>query len=325
VILQPPAVLLAGPAGSGKTSALATQLLYGLEVFVIVTEPDGVASLLDACERLRAPIDHLHWCYCAPTSAGWGDLEDMITKISSMDQKQLADQRDMGKASFRPAAMKFLNSFRNFTCDRTGQSYGDFTKWDDQCSLNVDSLTGWSIIGFGCTVGYKPTANPGEWGIAQNFVHNMLLKINTDRHCYFNLTAHVEKEMDEMLGIKKIMVSTIGAKLAPKIPPFFSEVVKCSRTVDAKGNPSFTWSTYDTGMDLKNRALPMSANLPADFKPVIEAYKRRLATITGTPLAGASPSPAPNPAPGSTPTAIVPPSAPMRPSATSYGTTGVKK
>jgi hypothetical protein len=286
MIIQPPAALLCGPAGSGKTSAIPTQLLYGLEVFVIVTEPDGVSSLIDAAERLKAPIDHLHWSYCPPTSAGWGALEDMIVKINTMDQKQLADQRDMGKAGFRAAAMKLLNAFRNFHDDRTGQDYGDFTTWGDTCSLNMDGLTGWSHIGFGATVGYKPTANPGEWGIAQNFIHNMLLKINTDRRCFFNLTAHVEKEMDEMTGAKKIMVSTIGAKLAPKIPTFFSEVIKCHRSVDAKGNPSFTWSTLDSTQDLKNRALPISASMPADFKPIIDAYRRRIQ------LAGASLSPA---------------------------------
>lgn len=312
MILQPPSVLLSGPSGSGKTSAIATQLLYGLEVFVIVTEPDGVASLLDSAERLKAPIDKLHWVYCPPSAAGWSAIEDMITKISTMDQKQLADQRDMGKATFKPAAMKLLNCFRDFVCERTGEAFGDFTKWDDTRSLNVDSLTGWSIIGMGATVGYKPTANPGEWGIAQNFVYNMLIKINTDRRCFFNMTSHVEKETDEMSGIKKIMVSTIGAKLAPKIPPFFSEHVKCSRNVDAKGSPSFTWSTLDSTMDLKNRALPMSGSMPADFKPIIDAYKRRKQLAGGTNSRPSS-TPAPQGVATEAPKATVPPAAPMQP------------
>lgn len=316
MILQPPSVLLAGPSGSGKTSSIATQLLCGLEVFVIVTEPDGVASLLDSAERLKAPIDHLHWTQCFPASAGWSAIEDMISKINSMDQKQLADQRDMGKAAFRPAAMKFLEAFRNFTCDRTGQNFGDFTSWDDTRSLNVDSLTGWSIIGFGTTVGYKPTANPGEWGIAQNFIYNLLVKINTDRRCFFNLTTHIEKEQDEMTGIRKVMVSTIGAKLAPKIPPFFSEVVRCARSVDAKGLPSFTWSTLSTEMDLKNRALPMAATLPADFGPVIAKYRSRK-TLAGQQhgslqLTASQNTTAPT-SPAVAPPTVRPPAAPMTP------------
>lgn len=314
MILQPPSTLQAGPSGSGKTSAIATQLLHGLEVFVVVTEPDGVASLVDACERLKAPIDHLHWSICTPGAAGWMDLEDMITKISSMDQKQLADQRDMGKASFKAPAMKFLNAFRNFHDDRTGMDYGDFTRWDDSCALNVDSLTGWSMIGWGCTVGFKPTANPGEWGIAQNFVHNMLNKINSDRSCFFSLTAHVEKEMDELLGVKKLMVSTIGAKLAPKIPAFFGDVVKCSRVMVQGNRAEFRWSTLDDQMDLKNRSLAIGSVLPADFGPIISAYRRRVQLAGG---GQARTTPSQNTTGPSTPPVAPPkvmPSAPLTPS-----------
>jgi hypothetical protein len=315
VIIQPPSTLLAGPSGSGKTSSIATQLLYGLDVFVVVTEPDGVSSLVDACDRIKAPIDNLHWSICTPGAAGWMELEDMISKISSMDQKQLADQRDMGKSSFKAPAMKFLNAFRNFTCDRTGQAYGDFTTWDDSCALNVDSLTGWSMIGWGCTVGFKPTANPGEWGIAQNFVHNMLNKINSDRRCFFSLTAHVEKEMDELLGVKKLMVSTIGAKLAPKIPAFFGDVVKCSRVMLQGNKADFRWSTLDDQMDLKNRSLPINSNMPADFGPIISAYRRRVQLAGGgiaRPDTGGPSSPppvSPQPAPSR-----VMPVAPLTPS-----------
>jgi hypothetical protein len=274
IILQPPSALIMGPSGSGKTASIVTQLLAGLEVFVIVTEPDGVASLLDRCFEMKIPIDKLHWTTCMPASAGWAGFEQMIMSISTMDQKQLADQRDMGKKDFRPAAMKFLDALKDFPCERTGVNYGCFTDWDETRSLNIDSLTGWSFIAWGCTVGYKPTANPGEWGIGQTFISNMLLKINTDRRCYFNLIAHVEKEMDEILGIKKVMVSTLGAKLAPKIPSFFSEGILTKRTI-VNGQPTFTWATIDTGADLKNRALPIGANLKPDYRPIVEAYERR--------------------------------------------------
>lgn len=270
--LHPPSVLLVGAAGSGKTSAIATQLLCGVTVLVISTEPDGVASLLDSCDRIKAPIDKLHWVECRPAGAGWMDMTDMVTKINSMDQKGLSDLKDLGKSSFRPPAMKFLEALKNFKCDRTGKVFGDITLLDDSHFLNIDSLSGWSSLAWGATVGYKPTANPGEWGIAQQFIHNMLTKINNDRNCFLCLTAHEEKEVDEMSGVKKIMVSTIGAKLAPKIPTFFSEVVQCKRT-----EQGFTWSTVSNQMDLKNRALPIGAKLDPDFAPIIAAHRRRVA------------------------------------------------
>lgn len=274
--MQPPAALVAGASGSGKTSSIATQLLGGLKVFVVVTEPGGVESLLDSCERLKAPVDRLHWTSCMPAAAGWSGLEEMITKINTMDQKGLADIRDMGKSDFRPAAMRFLNAFRAFHCERTDTIFSSMDTWDDTCALNVDTLTGWSAIAWGATVGFKPTANPGEWGIGQNFIFNMLMKINSDRKCFFNLFAHMEKEMDEMQGVKKIMVSTIGAKLAPKIPTFFSEVIKATRTMDSKtGKADFRWSTIATDMDLKNRALPINSQLEPDFRQIISVYQNR--------------------------------------------------
>lgn len=291
MILQPPATLLVGPSGSGKTSAIATQLLAGLEVFVVVTEPGGVESLLDSVARLKAPVDKLHWTTCLPAAAGWSGIEDMINKINTMDQKGLADQRDMGKANFRDAAMAFLNAFRAFKCERTGEQFEDFTKWDDSRSINVDSLSGWSAMAWGTTVGYKPTANPGEWGIAMNFIEKFLLKINNDRRCFFTLTAHLEKETDDMTGVKRLMVSTLGSKLAPKIPPFFSEVVRTYREIDSKGNAAFRWSTLANDTDLKNRALPISSTLQPSFVQIVDAYQRRKKLATG-PAAPAPSQPA---------------------------------
>jgi len=280
----------------------------GIETFVLVTEPDGVSSLIDSVERLKAPMDLVHWASAMPASVGWDGLEDMVRKINSNDQKQLADIKDLGKSNFREPALNFLGQLKDFKCERTGQSYGSITSWDDTRALVIDSLTGWSNIAFGATVGYKPTANPGEWGISQNFINNMLLKINCDRQCFFVLTAHIEKELDDMTGVRKIMVSTIGAKLAPKIMPFFGDVVRCRRAVDANGKADFSWSTLDNEMDLKNRALPPNAKLLPDFLPVVEAYKRRKNLVAATPQAKPEPE---NVIP--LPRTIVPPTAPMSP------------
>src|SRR5262245_50924058 len=113
-ILQPPSTLIFGAAGSGKTASLVTQLKAGLEVFVMVTEPDGVASLLDRCHELKLPVDKLHWTSCLPASQGFAGLKSMIGSISSMDQQALASQKDMGKLDFRPAGMKFLEALEDF-------------------------------------------------------------------------------------------------------------------------------------------------------------------------------------------------------------------
>jgi hypothetical protein len=89
----------------------------------------------------------------------------------------------------------------------------------------------------------------------------------------------------------KVSVSTLGRKLAPKIPRFFSEVIRVRKDPTGK----FLWSTLDTEADLKNRALASSNNLEASFVPIVDAYKRRVAAATpkdpeGVAASGAMPS-----------------------------------
>jgi hypothetical protein len=84
--------------------------------------------------------------------------------------------------------------------------------------------------------------------------------------------------MDEITGVQRVMTSTLGRKLAPKIPRFFSEVIYAQR--GAPGGLPFKWSTIDANADLKNRVLPVSSVLPPDFGPIIAGHKKRLALVT---------------------------------------------
>jgi hypothetical protein len=288
-ILQPPSVICMGAPGSGKTYALSTLLKSGLNVFVISTEPDGIASLLDACASgaSHAPIDKLHWATCLPAPAGWAALDDMVTTIGTMGFEQIQNiKTGVGKSSTRDPAMKLLNTLKNFKCERDGKAYGDVSKFDDSCALVLDSLSGFSMIAWMLTLGYKPAAHQGEWGVSMNFVEQLLLKLTSDRKCFFVMTAHIEREMNELTGAGQTMVSTLGRKLAPKIPRYFSEVVLATRTLKSGVEPLFTWATVDLKADLKNRVLPASTSLKPDYAPVVEAYRKRLkliATSQGAP------------------------------------------
>lgn len=277
--LQTPSVICMGPPGSGKTYALATLIKAGLEVFVISTEPDGVASLIDACEAQDVDINKLHWASCLPAPAGWAALEDMVTTIGTMGFEQIQNIKSgVGKSSTREPASKLLNSLKNFKCERDGKSYGDVSKFDDTKCLVLDSLSGLSMIAWMLTLGYKPAAHQGEWGVSMNFVEQLLLKMTSDRKCFFVMTAHVEKEINEMTGVGQTMVSTLGRKLAPKVPRYFSEVVLANRTIkDTKS--VFTWATVDAKADLKSRSLSVSTVLSPDYAPIVNAYRRRVQVI----------------------------------------------
>jgi AAA domain len=278
--IQPPSVICMGHPGSGKTYSIASLLKSGLETFVISTEPDGIGSLLDACQETEADVSRLHWATCMPTPPGWGALEDMVSTIGTMSFEQIQNiKTGVGKTHTREPAAKFLRTLKNFVCERTGESFGDVTKFDDQRALVLDSLSGLSMIAWMLALGYKPAAHQGEWGVSMNFIEQLLLKMTADRKCFFVMTAHIEKEISEITGLSQIMVSTLGRKLPPKIPKYFSEVVLASRTM--KGDtPTFSWATIDPKADLKNRSLPISSNLPPDYAPVVEAYRRRSQIIS---------------------------------------------
>lgn len=274
-VLQPPGTLIMGPPGCGKTDVLVTLLLAGLEVFVIVTEPTGVDTLIDACERRKAPIENLHWAVVNPASSGWVGMKEMGLKINAMGYEDLAKLKSgIGKENMKQYP-KLLSLFENFVDDRTGRAYGDVTEWDSSRALVVDSLSGLNIIMMQHTVGFKPSPHQGEWGIAMNSLEMLLLKLSSDCKCFFVLTAHVEKEPDELTGGTKIYASALGRKLAPKIPRFFSEVI-----LARKNGTDFLWSTASSEADLKFRALPNSDRITPSFQPIVDAYKRRVAAST---------------------------------------------
>lgn len=273
--MQPPATLVLGAPGSGKTDVTTTYIEAGVETFVIVTEPGGVESLLDACERRKLDVKKLHWATTLPAAAGWTAMEDMVKTIGNLSYEDIAKIKSgVGKEETRKPAMKLLKTLANFVCEHNGQSYGDTSKWGDDRALVFDSMSGLNLLAMALTIGYKPAAHQGEWGVAMNFVEQLLLKMTSDRNCFFSMTAHVEKELNEISGVNQIMASTLGKKLAPKVPRFFSEVVYAKRIVS--GNTAkFTWATADANADLKNRALSIGTDLLPSYVPIVQAYRRR--------------------------------------------------
>lgn len=270
-LFQPPHCLVMGPAGSGKTTSLASFAKAGIECFIIVTEPTGVDSLLDAWEREKLNIDLLHYCVVPPASPGWDGLHDLQVRINAMSYSDISNLKSgIGKSTMKQLP-KLLSNMQEFIDERTGRSYGDVTSWNGDRMLALDSLSGFSLITLQHTVGFKPSPHQGEWGIAMSAVEQILLKLSSDCNCFFVLTSHIEKEPDEITGMAKVAVSTLGRKLAPKIPRFFSEVVRARKDPSGK----YLWSTQDAEADLKNRALPSSNNIPQDFAPIIDAYRRR--------------------------------------------------
>lgn len=274
-----------GSPGSGKTDSLATWVEAGLDLFVIVTEPDGIASLIDSMSRRKLDMERVHWATCLPTTMGWEALGEMVRTIGSMGFDQIQNIKSgVGKQHTREPAQKLLKQLENFTCERTGAKFGPVDKWDNSRVLAIDSLSGLSLISWMLTLGYKPAAHQGEWGVAMNFIEQLLHKLTGDRRYFFTLNAHLERETNDLTGAAQTMVSTLGRKLAPKIPRFFSEVILAQRSVK-DNKASFTWATFDPKADLKNRSLPLTTDITQSYVPVVRAYSRRLELTVAKPQA----------------------------------------
>lgn len=256
-----PSVILLGGIGSGKTEAIRTLVNTGIEVFMLAIEyPDILKDI---------PKEKLHWKYIPPAIPDWPTLIDNANKINMLNNKALQDLPGMNQQKYRQF-FSVLEGCANFKCDRDGKEYGDVTKWEPNRALVIDSLSGLSILSRDLAVGSKPILSQPDWGKAMDNLERFINLCTTGTRCLFVLTAHTERETDEITGGTSIMASTLGRKLAPKLPRFFTDVIHCKRD-----GTKFSWSTSTSGMELKRRNLPFSDNLAPDFGPLVENWKKR--------------------------------------------------
>lgn len=264
-----PSVLVFGEPGSGKTTSVVTLLQNGLEVFVIITEPNGLDSLLDACSRADVSLDKLHWCFIGPTSVSIAILKEQAEKINRFSFEDLTKMKGDPSKRTMEQWMKVLNTLENFKDDRTGRSYGNVGEWKTDRALVIDSLSGLNLMARDWTVGIKPMMAQGEYGVAMHMIHR-LVNVGTALDCYFILMAHVSRSVDPVKGGTHLSLLTLGEKYTPPIPAPFSEVIYAYKD----GN-QFYWSTMTANIATKNRALPLSDKLVPNFKPIIEIGKKR--------------------------------------------------
>lgn len=262
-------VLLMGPAGTGKTHAIGTLVDAGVEVFYLGLEP-GLESLLGYwTDRGKEIPANLHWHYLEAPKASFSDFLDSATKVNTMALDSLAKMNDPRRSSHNQF-LKLIEALNNFPDDRTGEKFGCVDTWTPSRALIVDGMAGLARAAMSLVVGGKPVRNQSDWGIAQDQVEKIVRMWTDNCRCHFVMIAHVEREVDAVMGGVKLMVSTLGKALAPKLPPMFSDVILTVR----EGN-KFTWDTGSAMADVKTRNLPIQAGLPADFGGIIAKWKSR--------------------------------------------------
>jgi len=270
-------VTLMGPSGTGKTHALGTLVDTGMEVFVLFTE-SGVESLQGYYADRGRPIpDNLHYHVVRAPDSSFEDMITAATRINTQSLESLSKLMDPDRAKHNQF-ISILKALANFVDDRTGESFGSVATWPAGHVLAIDGLTGLGRASMAMVVGGKPVKSQPDWGIAQDQVEKLLRKLCDDCRCSFVLLAHVERETDAVLGGVKLMASTLGVKLAPKIPAMFSDVILTTRQGD-----KWSWDTANSMADLKTRNLPIKADLPPNFAAIVTKWYARAAASLRAP------------------------------------------
>lgn len=261
--------LLMGPSGTGKTHAIGTLVDAGLEVFYLAMEA-GFESLAGYWTDRGLPIpDNLHWHKLTAAEADFASLVQNAKNVNTLPLDALSKLQDPSRGKHNQF-VKLLEALNDFPDDRTGTKFGPVNKWDQRRALVIDGATGVSNAALSLVVGAKPVRSMSDWGIAQNQVENLLRMICDGCPCHFVLISHVERETDLVLGGVKLMISTLGKALAPKIPAMFSDVILTERSGE-----KWTWNTASMMADVKTRNLPIKADNVPSFQAIVDKWVSR--------------------------------------------------
>lgn len=265
-------VLLEGGSGTGKTYSLRTLLDAGLTPLCLFTE--NSFDVLGDTDPKR-----FHWRYIPPSKGGLPTLIENAQKIAVMGPEQLQKINDTSRSKTN-TWMEMLLALQDFKCDRTGERFGNVAEWGTDKVLVIDSLSGLTIAATKAAVGEKYAMTQPEYQIAMKTIENLINYLCTGVNCHVVVTSHVEREVDEVLGGVRLFPSTLGRKLAPVLPRFFTDVIMAKRQ-----GTKFLWDTADPNADLKVRNAPISSELPPSFAPLVEAWKKRGGAVSVTPAA----------------------------------------
>lgn len=261
-------VLLMGPAGTGKTYSIGTLVDTGIEVFFFAFEAGSEALLGYWTDRgLKVP-ENLHIITVKSAVASWTEMADSAGYVNKLAYESLKKMADPNRSKYTQFE-QFLRTFNDVTDDK-GVKYGCIDKWGLDRAIVIDGLTGLSDAAMKAVIGGKADRDQKDWGLSQNLLENFLRKITSDCPCHFILLAHVEREVDQILGGVKLMVSTLGKALPPKLPSMFSDVILAVRNTD-----KWFWDTASPIADVKTRNLPIAAQNQPTFKSILDKWKSR--------------------------------------------------
>lgn len=271
--LMGPKVLLEGPAGTGKTYSIGKLVDWAAEnkmrVFVLFTE-NGLETLLGYWVDRGLPVpDNLFYHSTLTRPVGLASLLDSADKVGKFTYELITKMTDANRSK-NNAFHKILEACSNFPDDRTGELLGPIDTLSPRDIFVIDSLSELANACFKMVIGNKPTASMPDYGVSQNMLMNFIRLCTQGMACTFVLTAHVERQTDEITGGVKLMTKSIGKAMANDLPQLFSDVIYTVRE-----GSNFYWDTAASNVDVKSRNLPISSKQPPDFGQIMAKWKAR--------------------------------------------------
>lgn len=261
-------VLIEGPTGTGKTTVLGTIADAGVDLHCLFTENSRETLLGYWTDRGLPVPSNVYWHDLPQSADSFSILADSANKVNTYTMDALFKMSDPDRHKSNQF-VHLLRALADFPDDRTGKKFGAVDKWGPNKCLAIDSLTGINPIAMSLVIGQKPLKDQRDWGIAQDQIEKLLRALSNSK-CHFVMTAHVERETDQVFGGVKITVSTLGRALAPKIPPMFSDVI-----LSVRNGTEFSWSTANPMADLKARNLPIAENIKQGFGQIFTKWQSR--------------------------------------------------
>lgn len=280
-----PSVIIEGEMGCGKTHSLRTLLMdkdgkfdgppvSGIEFVLMMNHEGGFEDVLG-----DIPPTRLDWIHLPVSEGSFDALINMVKVINTQTNEMIAKTGGINRHMY-PEFDKLLGCCNKFVGQRTGKDYGRVFDLPQNWCFWYESISALSEISRNNAVGDKPFLELLDYQKIQNPIMRFLNHLVFNTKCLFVATAHIERETNESNFQSELMISTVGKKLGPKLPRFFSDVILAERIdtlVGVQYTSSFVWHTVKPGFRTKTRNLPWAANLKPSFVPLLDNFRKRVA------------------------------------------------
>jgi hypothetical protein len=276
--LAGPNILLNGESGVGKTYSLGTLVdwaqAHGKEVFYLDLE-NSLETLLGFWRTPIAgepkPIPPcLHWHQTQTPPVSLKQMLQAALDTGDLSYEMLTQKKDTSRGGTNNHYWKILGACADFPDDRTGKKFGPVDKFGADRVFITDSFTELSNAAAKMIIGAKPTMAPPEYGVAQNHLMNFLRLCTHGTPCTFVLTSHPVRDKDEISGMVRTTIKTVGTAIQPEIPPLFSDVIYAVREGD-----KFYWDTAAYGVVTKTRSLGYRSRIEPNFGQIMDLWAKR--------------------------------------------------